>query len=61
MRPEEIGGDARSLNTNVFHKRCVPEDISNLALFLVSDENRFITGQTYIIDGGRSLSLKDSD
>lgn len=61
MRPEETGGDMRSLNTNLFHKKCLPEDISNLALFLVSDEAGFITGQTYIIDGGRSLSLKGSD
>ena len=29
-----------------------PEDIGGLALFLASDEASFITGQTYVVDGG---------
>ncbi len=32
-----------------------PEEVASLVLFLVSDEATFITGQNYIIDGGRSL------
>ena len=32
-----------------------PEEIANAALFLVSDEASFITGQTLLVDGGRSL------
>ena len=28
------------------------EDIANLALFLMSDESRFITGANYLCDGG---------
>jgi NAD(P)-dependent dehydrogenase (short-subunit alcohol dehydrogenase family) len=35
-----------------------PEEVASLALFLVSDEASFITGQNYIIDGGRSLGGK---
>jgi len=31
-----------------------PEEVASLALFLASDEASFITGQCYIIDGGRS-------
>ena len=30
-----------------------PEDVANVALFLVSDEASFITGQTLYVDGGR--------
>jgi 3-oxoacyl-[acyl-carrier protein] reductase len=32
-----------------------PEDVGYAALFLASDEARFITGQTLIIDGGQVL------
>jgi len=33
-----------------------PEDIAGAALFLVSDEARFITGQNLIVDGGFTIS-----
>lgn len=33
-----------------------PEDIASAALFLVSDEARFITGQNLIVDGGFTIS-----
>jgi NAD(P)-dependent dehydrogenase (short-subunit alcohol dehydrogenase family) len=32
-----------------------PEDIANMVVFLASDEADFITGQNFIVDGGRSL------
>jgi NAD(P)-dependent dehydrogenase (short-subunit alcohol dehydrogenase family) len=35
-----------------------PEEVASLILFLASDESDFITGQNYIIDGGRTLSMK---
>ena len=35
-----------------------PEEFASLILFLASDESDFITGQNYIIDGGRVLSTK---
>ncbi|MBA6294515.1 SDR family NAD(P)-dependent oxidoreductase [Colwellia sp. MB02u-9] len=34
--------------------RILPEDVANLALFLASDDSALITGQSIIIDGGRT-------
>ena len=61
MRPEEQGGDDRALKTNLLGEKCTAQDIANLVEFLVSDKSDFITGQTYIIDGGRTLSMKGTD
>lgn len=61
MRPEEKGGDERALKTNLLGRKCFPEDVANLVSFLVSDKADFITGQVYVIDGGRSLSMKGTD
>ena len=61
MRPEEKGGDHRALNTNLLGQKCTAADVANLVEFLVSDKAGFITGQIYVIDGGRSLSMKGSD
>lgn len=61
MRPEENGGDERTLKTNLLGEKCYASDIANLVEFLSSDKARFITGQTYICDGGRTLSMKGTD
>lgn len=37
-----------------------PEDIAHAALFLASDEAKFVTGQTIIVDGGQILPEADS-
>jgi len=34
-----------------------PRDVGNLALWLSSDESNFVTGQVFIIDGGRTKKL----
>lgn len=36
-----------------------PEDISSMVAYLNSDEASFITGQNFVVDGGRSLGLKN--
>ena len=59
LRDNQNQGPA--LTTNVFGRKCVAEDITNLVEFLVSEKASYITGQTYVIDGGRSLSLKGTD
>lgn len=47
--------------TNLFGEMCTAQDVADLVDFLASDKARFITGQTYIIDGGRTLSMKGTD
>ena len=34
----------------------VPEDVSNLVSFFGSTDSNFVTGQTYIVDGGICMS-----
>lgn len=45
-------------STNWLDSYCMPEDIASMIVYLLSDEARFITGQNYVVDGGRSLGLK---
>jgi NAD(P)-dependent dehydrogenase (short-subunit alcohol dehydrogenase family) len=39
---------------------CTKEDIAAMALYLALPESDYITGQNFIVDGGRSLGLKGS-
>ena len=54
-------GHKYAYGTNFLGEMCVAEDIASMVEYLCSDGARFITGQTYIIDGGRSLGMKGSD
>ena len=60
-RPDSNASDAYMYDTNLLHEKCLASDIADLVEFLASDKARFITGQTYVIDGGRSLSMKGTD
>jgi NAD(P)-dependent dehydrogenase (short-subunit alcohol dehydrogenase family) len=40
---------------------CLPEDVANGILFLLSDEARFITGHTLVIDAGITTSALQTD
>lgn len=37
---------------------CTQEDVANVVMFLASPEADYVTGQNYIVDGGRSLGLR---
>ncbi len=55
------GEDNEAVKTNFLGRKCTDADVAALVAFMVSEESGFITGQTYIIDGGRSLAMKGSD
>lgn len=45
-------------STNWLDSYCTPEDLASMTAYLLSDEARFITGQNFVVDGGRSLGMK---
>ena len=47
---------ARVLNQQPLRHLGRPEEVAEMAVFLASDKASFITGQTIVIDGGRTLS-----
>lgn len=61
QRPGEDTDPERTLKTNLLGEKCLASDIANLVEFLVPDKASFITGQTYVCDGGRTLSMKGTD
>lgn len=61
VRPDDNSGENITHGTNFLHEKCLADDVANVVLFLSSEEGRFVTGQTYAIDGGRSLAMKGSD
>lgn len=54
-------GHHYAYDTNLLGEKCTAKDIANLVEFLSSDKANFITGQTYVVDGGRALSMRGTD
>ncbi len=56
VRDEQMYGVSFLKNT-----RGSDQDIANAVEFVTSEKARYITGQTIVVDGGRSLALKGTD
>ncbi len=50
-----------AVETNFLGRKCTATDIAELVAFLASDKAGFITGQTHVCDGGRTLAMKGTD
>lgn len=48
----------RYSHTNALKRYGYTDEVASLVAFLCSDEANYITGQNFIIDGGRSIGLK---
>ncbi len=51
LTPEE---EAKWMELVALRRRIMPEDVASLILFLASDDSALITGQSFVIDGGRT-------
>jgi NAD(P)-dependent dehydrogenase (short-subunit alcohol dehydrogenase family) len=51
--PDE--GKAANVRMRMLKRAEVPEDLVGTLIFLASDDSRFITGQTLVVDGGGSV------
>ena len=61
QRPGEMPADPAAFahRHSFLNRLCTADDIAEAAMFLLDDEKSgFITGQNYVVDGGRSLGLK---
>jgi NAD(P)-dependent dehydrogenase (short-subunit alcohol dehydrogenase family) len=54
---EETAAMAQILKQYVVRRRGEPEDIAAMVCFLASEQSSWITGQTYPVNGGYTLSL----
>ena len=53
----QINGDQSKFRTGIPMGRLTsPEDVADLAVVLASDSTRFVTGQSWHVDGGQTLS-----
>ena len=52
---EEDVSEANLEKFSLFKRFCKPEEVAMLAVYLLSDASSFVTGSSFIIDGGMSL------
>lgn len=56
--PEAIDQAAFAGRYSYLNRICTREDVASTVLYLTLPESSYITGQNFVIDGGRSLGLK---
>ncbi|HYA35954.1 MAG TPA: glucose 1-dehydrogenase [Candidatus Binataceae bacterium] len=49
---EPLRASGQTFMTSPIRRLGTPEDIANCALYLASDESTFVTGATFVVDGG---------
>lgn len=60
QRPGEEPADQEGFarHFSCLNRICTQDDVANVVMFLASPESDYVTGQNYIVDGGRSLGLR---
>jgi NAD(P)-dependent dehydrogenase (short-subunit alcohol dehydrogenase family) len=58
--PDEIDQAAFAKQFSFLNRIGTQADIANMALYLALPESDYITGQNFVVDGGRSLGLRGS-
>ena len=58
---DPVAAREQNVRRHPLGRLATPEDVADLALFLSSDEASFITGGTYVIDGGASIARRWMD
>ena len=45
--------EAELMSQQALKEQITPEDVADMVLFLASDNSRMVSGQSFVIDGGR--------
>jgi NAD(P)-dependent dehydrogenase (short-subunit alcohol dehydrogenase family) len=56
--PDPAQARQNNIRRHPLGRLATPEDVANLALFLVSDESGFVTGAVHVVDGGALLARR---